>query len=194
MGQRWSNSLQRFHFFDGTFLGRWYPKGLPLSAWYLKGLSICENLWNHPLALALLWYYDTWVSLLTRLPNNHPLRSPPGLESVPAQGKYIEPLARLVTLSWRQVVNILPPILVLLQAIGSKSIQASRIVSLPNPNSLVLALSVIKYMKQNLNRGCEANVSGGINSLPVILVAAPKRPSNGNTVDISGMCPVFSGN
>ena len=34
----YGNSLQRFHFFDGTFLGRWYPKGLPLSARYLKGL------------------------------------------------------------------------------------------------------------------------------------------------------------
>ena len=44
MGQRWSNSLQRFHFFDGTSPGRWYPKGLPLIAWYLKGLPSSKPL------------------------------------------------------------------------------------------------------------------------------------------------------
>jgi len=28
MGEENHGSMRRFHFFDGKFLGRWYPKGL----------------------------------------------------------------------------------------------------------------------------------------------------------------------
>jgi len=67
------------------------------------------------------------------------------------------------------------------QSLSSEIIQTSRIASPLNLNRSVPEPPVIKSMKQSLNGGCRANITGGIKSLSVIpWRAVLKRPSWGN--------------